>query len=209
MYSDTISQKVDKMFNDLRKKIDQIITESNSVSYAMNRIVQLVASETSSRSKSILSDMLFDLNDALFETPYFNDVSRRNNFTKMKLRKEILDKYQFSSTTINFKETSRTAMALSIGGAVFVVGGIVEIIVVLIKGLEFSNLVPLPVGILVATALGAALVDYLAIEPTRNKSKFKNAVNNYLENTQKQFLLWFDKVEIYFNKRVEEFKSAN
>lgn len=209
MYSDTISPKVDKMFNDLRKKIDPIITESNPVSYVMNRIVQLVASETSSRSKSILSDMLFDLNDTLFETPYFNDVSRRNNFTKMKLRKEILDKYQFSSTTINFKETSRAAMAISIGGAVFVVGGIAEIIVVLIKGLEFSNLVPLPVGILVATALGAALADYLVIEPTRNKSKFKNAVNKYLENTQKQFLLWFDKVEIYFNKRVEEFKSAN
>ena len=209
MYSDTISPKVDKMFNDLRKKIDQIITKSNSVSYAMNRIVQLVASETSSRSKSILSDMLFDLNDALFETPYFNDASRRNNFTKTKLRKEILDKYQFSSETISFKETSRAAMALSVGGAVTAVGGIAEISVALIKGLEFSSLVPVPVGILVATALGAALVDYLAIEPTRNKSEFKNAVNKYLENTQKQFLLWFDEIEIYFNKRVEEFKNVN
>ena len=209
MYSTSISQTVDKIFADLRNKSEKIIAESTSVIEAKKRIVQVVASETSSRSKSILSDMLFDLTDKLMESSYFNDVSVRNKFVEINLRQEIMDKYQFSSTEISYEEISREKNAFLVGGAVLAVGGIGEISYILIKGLSVSNLVPIPVGILFGAALGVALTDYLLVEPSRSKRKFKAAVDQYLEDTKEQFLRWFDEVEVYFNKRVEDFKSAN
>jgi hypothetical protein len=35
-----------------------------------------------------------------------------------------------------------------------------------------------------------------------------NAIENYLAQTKKQFLDWFDEVENYFNMRVEEIKKT-
>lgn len=209
MYSTSISQTVDKIFADLRMKSEKIIAESTSVIEAKKRIVQVVASETSSRSKSILSDMIFDLSDKIMESSYFNDVSVRNKFIEMNLRQEIMDKYRFSSAKISYEEISRKKKAFFVGGVVFAVGGIIDIGYILKKGLEFASLVPIPVGILFGAALGAALSDYLLFEPSRSKKKFKVAVNQYLEKTKEQFLQWFDDVEVYFNKRVEDFKSAD
>lgn len=206
MYSTSISQTVDKIFDDLRKKSEKIIEESTSVIEAKKRIVQVVASETSSRSKSILSDMLFDLSDKLMESSYFNDVSVRNKFIEMNLRQEIMDKYQFSSEEIGYEEISRAKNAFRVGEVVLVIGGIGEIIYILIKGLEFASTIS--IGILIGAALAAAL-DYFLVEPRKSKRKFKAAVNQYLEDTKEQFLRWFDELEVYFNKRVEDFKSAN
>ena len=49
-------------------------------------MAQLVESELASRSKSILSDMLFDLIDDLMETGFFKDITRQNRFTEIYLR---------------------------------------------------------------------------------------------------------------------------
>lgn len=209
MYSTSLSNTVEQIFADLRKKAERIIAQSASATDAKKRIVQSVASETSSRSKSILSDMLFDLSDKLMETAYFHDVSVRNKFVEMNLRQEIMDKYRFSSEEISYKEISKAKSAFLVGGTILVVGGIGEVSYILTKGLSVPNLVPIPIGILVGAALSAALADYLLIEPSRSKKKFKAAVDQYLEDTQAQFLQWFDDVETYFNKRVEDFKKAN
>jgi hypothetical protein len=195
------------MFDELRAKAGKIVVDSNSVDEAVRKIMQLVSSETASRSKTILSDMLFDLNDSLLQTAFFHDIITQNKFIELNLRQEILNKYQFSvSTTVDYQEAARVVQALKIGGATFVIGGIAEIGVVLKVGLSISNLVPIPVSILVVAALGAALVDYLAIEPNRSKKKFSQKLDSYLIDVQNQFLNWFDGVESYYNNRVEEIK---
>ena len=209
MYSEQIVPKVTKMFNNLRKQSEEIINNSASSHTAVTRIVELVAAVTSSRSNSILTDMLYDLTNTVLETQYFQDISLQNQFLEMNLRQEILDRYQFSASKVDYQEASRAMQALKVGGSVFAIGGIGELGYVLVKGLKISNLVPLPVGVLVAFAFGAALMDYLAIEPSRSKMKFKHAVDIYLRDTQKQFLQWFDDIEIYFNERVEEFKRTH
>ena len=133
MYSTTIKPKVDVMFNDLRKKVSAIVIESSTSNEAINNVTKLVSSELAARSKSILSDMLFDLSDKLMDTEFFADIARQNRFAEINLRQEILSKYQFApSTTVNYREASRTVQALKVGGATFVVGGAIEIGVVLI-----------------------------------------------------------------------------
>lgn len=209
MYSTTIKPKVDVMFNDLRKKVSTIVVESSTSNEAINNVTKLVSSELAARSKSILSDMLFDLSDKLMDTEFFADIAKQNRFAEINLRQEILSKYQFApSTTVNYREASRTVQALKVGGATFVVGGAIEIGVVLIAGLSISNLVPIPISILIVASIGAALADYYAIEPAKNKKALAQALDNYLVDAKQQFLNWFDEVEKYFNVRVEEIKQA-
>ncbi len=209
MYSTTIKPKVDVMFNDLRKKVSAIVIESSTSNEAINNVTKLVSSELAARSKSILSDMLFDLSDKLMDTEFFADIARQNRFAEINLRQEILSKYQFApSTTVNYREASRTVQALKVGGATFVVGGAIEIGVVLIAGLSISNLVPIPISILIVASIEAALADYYAIEPAKNKKALAQALDNYLVDAKQQFLNWFDEVEKYFNVRVEEIKQA-
>ena len=209
MYSTTIKPKVDVMFNDLRKKVSAIVIESSTSNEAINNVTKLVSSELAARSKSILSDMLFDLSDKLMDTEFFADIAKQNRFAEINLRQEILSKYQFApSTTVNYREASRTVQALKVGGATFVVGGAIEIGVVLIAGLSISNLVPIPISILIVASIEAALADYYAIEPAKNKKALAQALDNYLVDAKQQFLNWFDEVEKYFNVRVEEIKQA-
>lgn len=209
MYSTTIKPKVDIMFDDLRKKVLSIVIESTTSNEAITNVTELVSSELATRSKSILSDMLFDLSDKLMETDYFADITRQNKFSEINLRQEILNKYQFESNkTVNYKEASRTVQALKVGSATLAAGGIAEIGVILISGLSFSSLVPIPISALVVVSIGAALVDSYAIEPKKNKKALAQALDSYLVEAKQQFLNWFDEVEKYFNMRVEEIKKT-
>ena len=209
MYSTTIKPKVDKMFSDLDRQAKEIIATSTSMNEAVARATRLVSSEVSTRSKTILSDMLDDLTNALMETEFFTDISKQNAFYRVNLQEEILSKYQFTpSASVNYKEASRTVQALKVGGITFAAGAVVEVGVVLIAGLSLSSLVPIPVSVLVVASIGAALADYYAIEPAKNKKNLALAFDGYLTQAKQQFLNWFDEVEKYFNARVEEIKQT-
>ncbi|MFQ7292393.1 MAG: hypothetical protein ACLRQ0_09190 [Monoglobales bacterium] len=209
MYSTIIKPKVDLIFDNLRKKVSSTIWESSTSNETLSRVTRLVSSELSTRSKSILSDMLFELSDKMLESDFFSDISKQNKFFEINLRQEILSKYQFApSTTVNYKEASRTVQALKVGGATLVIGGVAEIGVVLIAGLSLSSLVPIPISVLVVASIGAALADYYAIEPKKNKKALAQALDSYLVEAKQQFLNWFDEVEKYFNMRVEEIKQT-
>lgn len=209
MYSSKINSKVDVMFDELQKKISAIVASSSTSREAIDRVTATVSSELTARSKSILSDMLFDLSDDLMKTEFFKDISRQNKFSEINLRQEILNKYKFApSTTVDYKVASREIEALAVGGTVFVAGGLIEVGTVLIKGLSMSSLVPIPISVLLVASIGAALADYLAVSPNRSKKQMVTAIDNYLYQVKTQFLNWFDEVENYFNMRVEEIKKT-
>ena len=152
--------------------------------------------------------MLYELTNDTLNTDFFADIGRQNLFFEINLRHEIMSKYKFTpSTTVNYKEASKTVQALKIGGATFVIGGAVEIGAVLAAGLSVSSLVPIPISILIVASIGTALADYHVLEPAKNKKRLAQAVEIYLKEAQKQFLKWFDDVEQYYNRRVEEIKQ--
>lgn len=210
MYSDAIKSKIDKMFSDLRNEIQRSVDESFSSNDAVNTICDYVKSEMESRSKTMLSDMLFELNDSVLQTSFFADnIAGQNAFLAHNLRQEVLSKYQFTTTTtINYQEASRVVEAVKIGSGVLVVGGVCEIGIVLIGGLSISSLVPISVGMLFALALGSAVADYFLIEPNRNKKKFFLAIDEYFSEAKEQYVNWFDEIENYFNKRVDKIKQT-
>jgi len=209
MYSSVIKPKVDTIFNSLREKISSVVAQSPDSKDALDQVTRLVSSELTTRSKSILSDMLFELSDKQMATNFFSDISRQNRFFELNLRQEILNKYQFTpNTAVSYKEASRAVQALKVGGTTFVVGGVVEIGIVLAAGLKFPSLVPIPICLLIVASIGAALADYYAIEPKKNKTALAKALDEYLIGAKQQFLNWFDEVEKYFNMRVEEIKQT-
>lgn len=209
MYSKTIKRKVEEMFSELKKRVSAIVGESMSTDEIIREVTRVVSSELSTRSRTILSDMLFELSDSLLKTDFFSDVARQNKFFEINLRQEILNKYRFDATTsVKYEESSKTLQALKVGGITFAAGAAIEIGSVLIAGLSFPALVPIPISILVAASIGAALTDYYVIEPARNKKKLALALEDYLLRAQQQFLQWFDEIENYFNARVEEIKKT-
>ena len=210
MYSDIIKLKIDKMFNDLSKEIQQIVDESCSLNDGVEKISNFVSSKIKLRSKTMLSDMLFELNDSVLKTSFFADkIAQQNDFLSRNFRQEILRKYQFSITTkVDYQEASQALEAAKIGGGVLAIGGIGAIGVVLIGGLSLSSLVPIPIGILFAAAFGAAMADYFFIEPNRNKKQFFLAIEKYLSEVKKQYINWFNEIENYFYKQVDNFKQV-
>ena len=186
MYSSKIESKVDTIFKELQKKTSTMVVGSSTSREATDRVTAIISSELTARSKSILSDMLFELSDALMETEFFKDISRQNKFLEINLRQEILNKYNFTpSTTVDYRVASREIEALIAGGSVLVAGGVIEVGTVLSKGLSLSRLVPIPISVLLVASIGTALVDYFAISPNRNKKQMVNAINHYLEQVKK------------------------
>lgn len=118
MYSDTIKSKIDKMFSDLRDEVQESIDESFPSNDMVNIVCGRVRSEMESRSKTMLSDMLFELNDSVLQTSFFADnMAGQNTFLTHNLRQEVLTKYQFSTTsTINYQETSLVVGSVKVGG---------------------------------------------------------------------------------------------
>lgn len=209
MYSTAIEDKVDKMFSELQEQTREIVAYSSSMIEAATSITRLVSMEVSTRSKTILSDMIYELNDSLLKTEFFSDITKQNAYFRAKLQDEIMGKYQFTpSESLNYDEASRILQSLKFSGATLVVGGAIEVGVVLISSLTFSSLVPIPISVLIIASIGVALADYYVIEPARNKKDLVKALDEYLMKAKQQFLNWFDEVEKYFNKRVEEIKQT-
>lgn len=201
MYSNKIKSKIEKIFNDLRTEAHDLVGEMTSTTETVRRICQRVSSETASRSKTILSDMLFDLSDSLLQKSFFTDITQQNKFTELNLRQEILNKYQFkASTAVDYQEASSIIQAIKVGGGTLAIGAVLK------AGL--SSLIIVPVGVLIAAAFGAAMVNYFALEPNKNKKNLLQEIDKYFSEAQQQLLNWFDDVENYFNKRVDEIKQT-
>lgn len=203
MYSNKIKPKVEKIFNELRTEADDLVSEMTSPSETVSRVCQRVSSVTASRSKTILSDMLFDLNDSLLQKAFFIDIAQQNKFVELNLRQEILSKYQFTADiSVDYQEASRIIQPIKVAVGTGAIGA------VLIAGLSITGLAAVPIGAVIAAAFGAAMIDYLANEPNRSKGNLSKAIDKYLTEAQQQLLNWFDEVENYFNKRAAEIKQT-
>ena len=208
MYSERIEKKADQLFDNLRGKTASVLETSKTAQEIFAKVTRLVESELASRSRSILSDMLFDLTDDLMETEFFKDTVRQNRFTEINLRQEILNKYKFTVKPLDYQESSRGVDALRVGGTIFTVGGIGAIAYVLISGSGISAFFPAPIAVIISASIGAVLIDYYVIEPKRSKNAMKINIDNYLIQAQKDFLEWFDEIECYYYKRVEDIKQT-
>ena len=202
MYSETLTPRINQMFDDLQIQVTNIVKTQNNMKDAGNNIALAVASETTAKGKTMLNDMFAYLSDKLLESPDFSVVTRQNRFYELNLRNEILDKYVFETESkIDIPESSKVVNSLIASAGTAAIGGI------LVFALSPASPV-VPVAVVVAASISAFCLSYQVIEPNRSKAKFTVAINTYLDEIRKQYLAWFDEVERFFNKRVNELKAT-
>ena len=201
MYSKALKSKIDVMFSDMEEKVSDIITNTTSVNLASENIAALVASETATRSKTMLSDLYTEMSTAVLDS--LNDISQQNRFYESNLRQEIFDKYNFEApgNGINFKEANRVYCSIAAGVGTMAVGSI------FVFALSSSG-PAIPIAIVMAASIAAFCASYFKAMPSINKTNFNIAVNKYLSEVRLDYIAWFEEIERYFNTRVEKIKTT-
>lgn len=203
MYSETLKPKIDKMFDEINKKVSDAISASPSVNLASETISRIVASSTTSRSKTMLSDLYSALSKDVLDK--YSNIEMQNKFFEADLRKEIFDKYDFSSSVkeLDYKEINKLAVSTGVACGTMLVGGAGIGVYAILKQALVSSL-KVPIAVLIAAAIGSFCVSYFAVTEKMNKEKFRIAISEYLNTVKKDFISWFEEIERYFYRRVEE-----
>lgn len=208
MYTQINKSKFEILFNSIEKKIAEIINNYHLTPFAAKEINSYLSSELKIRGRTFLNDMLFDLNEKTLDEVFSGDFEKQNKFIELNLRKEIIDKFAFNpSNSFEYSRLSKKIRALIVGGATFVTGTLLMSQITPVSDADtelLSKINPISMTAIIAFSLGAALVDSLFIEPLFNSNKFKTALSLYLLQTKKDFLAWFDEIELYYNNRVSE-----
>lgn len=195
--------KVEEMFRELKEKSGDILTSFTSVDYASKLIVEMVSSETALRSKSLLIDVYAQLSKAVLDSPDFAGAERKNSFYEMNLRSEIMEKYQFDVTSlksfqdgIQYKEINKIYASVAAAAGTVAVGGVLKY--ALVSTINF------PIVVIIAGALLAFCGVYFKAVPIGNKAALESALKDFFAESKLEFISWFDEIERYFDKRVDD-----
>lgn len=203
MFSNVLKPKIDKMFEEINHKVSDAIAVSTSKNEASEAISRIVSVSTTSRSKTMLSDLYSALSKEVLDK--YPNVEMQNRFYEADLRKELFDKYDFSKNMkeLAYKDIDRLQISLKVAGVTLITGGAGIGIYAILKQALVSSL-KVPIAALVVAMIGSFCVSYFAVTERVNKLKFKEAIKEYLYDMKNDFISWFDEIEIYFNKRVIE-----
>lgn len=198
-YSATLKPRVEDMFSQLSVKARETIKFAPTVSSASQSIAEIVASETTMRSKTMLEDMYSYLSKQVLEQPIFSDTNNQNRFYELNLRKELFDKYRFDVPVkgIDYIEANRTVTSVAASVGTGIVGG------VLIAAISPTSLV-VPVAIVIGAAVATFCVSYFKAVPDMDKGRFATALDEFLATVKEDLLNWFDEIQAYFERRVQE-----
>lgn len=195
--------KIEELFNKLKGRSIELLVAFPDTNQASKMIVELVSSETNIRSKTILTDVYDQMSREVLASSDFSDSARKNRFYDMNLRSEIIEKYRFDITSLNsfqggipFKEINVMYASIAAAAGTTALGGILKYALI--------NTIDIPIVFVVAGALLVFCGAYFKSVPNRNKVAFEHALNSFFMEAKQGFIAWFDEIERYFNKRVDE-----
>lgn len=203
MYNEKLNIKTKEIFEDLSKKAYEMINNTYDFNYVSQQIVDIVSSELTVRSKTMMIDLYSEISKQVLATPVFESAENKNLFYDMNLRKEVLDKYKFDVTSlysfkkgVDYKEINKLYSSLVAAAGTGAVIGVLKY--------TLNNTIDVPIVVILAGALLAFCGIYFKTIPYNNKKSYYNAINKFLEETKSEFIAWFDAVAEFFNNRVEE-----
>lgn len=203
MYDKIINQKVKYILSELEAKCINIIDNNSITTQIFIKITNIVSKELLVRTDSILTDLLYDLQDKALKDPVFKDISIRNRFRSLNLIECILDQYKFNVDSFEYNKVKSNRQSFIIGIGVFVVSCL---IFAFFYGFERLILFPTPIVILLLVSSIATILAHYINNRKNNKRKIKRALNQYFNVIEKDLDKWFEQAENYYNKRVNEFK---
>ena len=201
-------KKIEDMFAELKVNANEIISINSNFTIASNKIIEIVSSETVTRSKTLITDMYSEMSQYTLSTEVFIDPEMQSKFYEANIRGDVLSKYNFEIDSLNikkegldFKEVSRLYYSIVASAGTITLGGILKF--------TLSNKQSVPFIMIIAGAVAVFCISYLKIMPERNKNAFIEAIYIFLDDTMKEFLKWFDDIEAYYERRVEELVSPD
>ena len=200
MFSKTLEFKINKMFSELNNKALKISENSTTLKITTNRINDLVLSEISTRSKTMMSEMYTVLSKEVLDS--LDNTSQRNNFYEANLRQELFDKYssKIPNKRINITEYNRLKLSMIISSIVMILG-FLFVFILSPKSILIPNI------LILVLSIGVFYVLYFKVIKEINKRKSSTAINNYMKQIKSEYIKWLNEVELYFNKRVIELKQ--
>lgn len=204
MYHKIINQKVKYILSELEDKCINIIDNNAITDHLFIKITNIVSKELVVRSDSILTDLLYDLQDKALKDPIFKDISIRNRFRSLNLIECILDQYKFNVNSFEYNNVKSNRKTFIIGVCIFVVSCF---IFAFFNDFKISTFFPLPiVNLLLVSSIATILAHYINNSNNKKKRSVKRALNQYFNVIEKDLEKWFEQAENYYNKRFNEFK---
>lgn len=200
MFSKTLEFKINKMFSELNNKALKISENSMTLKITTNKISDLVLSEVSTRSKTMMSEMYTALSKEVLNS--LDNASQKNNFYEANLRQELFDKYssKIPNKRINITEYNRLKFSIIISSIVMILG-FLFVFILSPKSILIPNI------LILVLSMGVFYVLYFKVIKEINKRKSSTAINNYMKHIKSEYIKWLNEAELYFNKRVIELKQ--
>lgn len=200
MYNTELKNEIHIMFQELAAKAKEITDTSRTSQMATERISKVVSSKVAAESEGYIVDMYTYLVAKIKEDEYFKDPEHLNAFYRLNLREELNNRYHFEVESldsykkgIEFKEVNKLYAAAGVAAGTLAVGGILKFAI--------SGLICIPIAVIIAGAVIAGIATYFSV-PEKNKKKYNQAVNKFLNDMENEILDWLTEVENYFDSRV-------
>lgn len=200
MYNTELKNEIHIMFQELAAKAKEITDTSQTSQMATERISKVVSSRVAAESEGYIVDMYTYLVARIKEDEYFKDPEHLYAFYRLNLREELYDRYHFEVESldaykngIEFKEVNKLYAAAGVAAGTLAVGGILKFAI--------SGLICIPIAVIIAGAVIAGIATYFSV-PEKNKKKYNQAVNKFLNDMENEILDWLTEVENYFDSRV-------
>lgn len=200
MYNTELKKEIHIMFQELAVKAKEITDTSRTSQMATERISKVVASRVAAESEGYIVDMYTYLVARIKEDEYFKDPEHLYAFYRLNLREELYDRYHFEVESldsykkgIELKEVNKLYAAAGVAAGTLAVGGILKFAI--------SGLICIPIAVIIAGAVIAGIATYFSV-PEKNKKKYNQAVNKFLNDMENEILDWLTEVENYFDSRV-------
>lgn len=200
MYNTELKNEIHIMFQELAAKAKEITDTSRTSQMATERISKVVSSKVAAEIEGYIVDMYTYLVAKIKEDEYFKDPEHLNAFYRLNLREELNNRYHFEVESldsykkgIEFKEVNKLYAAAGVAAGTLAVGGILKFAI--------SGLICIPIAVIIAGAVIAGIATYFSV-PEKNKKKYNQAVNKFLNDMENEILDWLTEVENYFDSRV-------
>ena len=205
MYSDTIVIKINALFSDLFEKSCKIVDLSIDLKTINDEIYNIVSLELSSRSKSMMSDLLYMASKKYLSTMDPMDIRLQNKFLGLELTDVLLKKFEFQlPEKVIFKVNNNKRFIYDGGVAlgVFTISwGFIKFVMETLVG----GYIIIPT---MSSLIAAVLLDHFIIKDKVEKQEIKRAISSYLLNLKEQFIHNLNCVESEFYERLDDFESS-
>jgi hypothetical protein len=194
-----IRPSIEKVFKDIRSHVSGIEQDLTQKERIVNAVCDYVTKTITAESKSLLSTFYTSLMDeTLNNEPFLNNTKNKNKFYRKDILSIIFEKYNFSiNNNIDYKQAYEKSSSLPVPIGTAGIG--------IILSIALSNIIILPVSLVIAGGLYFAISEY---EKDKNKEDFKSAIDCYLNSVESELYKWFKSIEDFYNKQVEEITST-